>query len=359
MRKLALALAILASAAAMANSKGDKLVQEIDTLPRPPFDQSKYHDRTYRKDYLAKYNAYLHQKNELILQLYETDPANPKTLDLMIERWLHFEVGPDVKDSKTLTRIVNADIDKVLAQKPSEIIRQAGDFARVILDSELDPPANAKGAAEAFRTKIAVETENYIAKYPKSNFSAELLFSESIDMEDGPSKTKLYQRIVDSYPRFRNAAMIKGSLAQAELVGKAIRLAFDDAITGKHIDLANMKGKVVLLDFWATWCSPCISEMPQIKNIYSQFHDKGVEIIGVSLDLAPKDGGLSRLKKFVSDKQIPWPTYYQGGKNAFSERLGVISIPTMFIVDRHGNFRGQIDPTASDFQDQIDKLLVQ
>src|ERR1700677_3781387 len=94
MQKLALALVILASAAAaMANSKGDKLVQEIDSLQRPTFDQSKKDDAAYNKEYREKFIAFLQQKNDLIAELYKTDPENSKTADLMRDRWMQFKPG--------------------------------------------------------------------------------------------------------------------------------------------------------------------------------------------------------------------------------------------------------------------------
>ena len=71
--------------------------------------------------------------------------------------------------------------------------------------------------------------------------------------------------------------------------------------------MKSLKGKVVVIDFWATWCGPCIGELPRMKQLYAEYHDKGVEFIGVSLD-APKDqGGLDKLKNFVAENTVEWP----------------------------------------------------
>jgi thiol-disulfide isomerase/thioredoxin len=93
------------------------------------------------------------------------------------------------------------------------------------------------------------------------------------------------------------------------------------------------------VDFWATWCGPCVGEMPHVKDLYSQYHSKGLEIVGVSLDQPLDKGGLTKLKAFVAKNDIPWAQYYQGNywDSAFSTSWGINSIPCLFIVDKKGN----------------------
>src|SRR5207247_10089242 len=100
--------------------------------------------------------------------------------------------------------------------------------------------------------------------------------------------------------------------------------------------------------FWANWCGPCGAEMPKMKGLYSQYKDSGVEFIGVSLD-SPGDG-LIKLKKFVEDKEIDWPQYYQGNswQSEFSQSWGISGIPTVFVIDAEGKLystegRGKLD----------------
>ena len=116
-------------------------------------------------------------------------------------------------------------------------------------------------------------------------------------------------------------------------VGKPIDLRFT-ALDGRDVDLAKLKGKVVLVDFWATDCGPCVGEMPNIKSAYDQFHTDGFEIIGISLD--EKE---SALRKFIREKELPWPQYFdgQGWNKRFGLQYGIFSIPTMWLVDRRGN----------------------
>ena len=115
-------------------------------------------------------------------------------------------------------------------------------------------------------------------------------------------------------------------------------MEFTDAITGSPVSVKSLKGRVVIIDFWATWCGPCVAEMPKMMQLYAQYHDRGVEFIGVSLDRPEETGGLDRLKEFVKKNGIPWPQYYQGHywQSEFSTSWGINAIPKVFVVDPEG-----------------------
>ena len=128
------------------------------------------------------------------------------------------------------------------------------------------------------------------------------------------------------------------------------KLEFTDAIKGSPVSIEGLKGKVFVIDFWATWCGPCMAEMPKMKKLYAEFKDKGIEFIGVSLDQSKAQGGLDKLKGFVAKHQVEWPQYYQGNfwQSEFSSSWHVNSIPCVFLVDAEGklasvNARGQLE----------------
>jgi thiol-disulfide isomerase/thioredoxin len=116
------------------------------------------------------------------------------------------------------------------------------------------------------------------------------------------------------------------------------------ALDGREVDLTKLRGKIVLIDFWATWCLPCIAEMPELKALYDRYHAKGFEIIGVSLDSAADRG---KLEKFVARQGMAWPQHFDGGgrRNAYAVQYGIKSVPTKILLDRDGRVAASRVPT--------------
>ena len=140
------------------------------------------------------------------------------------------------------------------------------------------------------------------------------------------------------------AKSAKSDKASPPVVGEPVELKFHP-VKGKNVDLADLKGKVVLIDFWATWCGPCVKELPNVVAAYDKLHEKGFEIVGISLD-SDKDA----LTKFIKDHEMPWPQYFdgKGWKNEVSTRFGIDSIPAMWLVGKDGKLvstdvRGQLE----------------
>jgi thiol-disulfide isomerase/thioredoxin len=118
-------------------------------------------------------------------------------------------------------------------------------------------------------------------------------------------------------------------------LGKPVEIRFT-ALDGREVDLAKLMGKVVLVEFWSTTCGPCIAEMPTVKAVYGKLHDRGFEVVAISLD--DKE---TALRRFVKEKELPWPQHFdgKGWENRFAVQYGIYGIPTMWLVDRQGNLR--------------------
>jgi len=126
------------------------------------------------------------------------------------------------------------------------------------------------------------------------------------------------------------------------------------SVDGTKFDLANWRGKVVLVDFWATWCGPCRREVPTVVSAYRKLHDKGFEIVGISLDRSKE-----QMLEFAKDKGMTWPQYFDGRvwDNTVATRFGIEGIPAMWLVDKQGRVR--TTEANDNLEAEITKLLAE
>jgi thiol-disulfide isomerase/thioredoxin len=152
----------------------------------------------------------------------------------------------------------------------------------------------------------------------------------------------------------REAAAAAAKKMRASLVVGAIFPDFNEKdVAGKPMSIANDKGKVVLVDFWATWCGPCRAELPNVLGTYNKYHDKGFEIIGISLDQDQ-----ARLADFTKSMNMTWPQIFdgQGWQNKLAVKYGIESIPATFLLDGEGKIIGR-DLRGEDLPAAVAKAL--
>jgi thiol-disulfide isomerase/thioredoxin len=165
----------------------------------------------------------------------------------------------------------------------------------------------------------------------------------------------MLQEITNSPTQSRLKDEAAQFLRNLEFVGRPLNLQFT-AVDGRSVDLAKFKGKVVLLDFWATWCPPCLAEVPNVKKTYDEFHPKGFEIIGISYN---HEDEKPQLTQFVADHKMEWPQFFEttSAPNRYAVQFGVEFIPTMWLIDKKGVVRDV--RAGEDLSGGVQKLLAE
>lgn len=169
-------------------------------------------------------------------------------------------------------------------------------------------------------------------------------------------------------PEARSVTSLKNRIL---LIGSPAPAVTFERSHGEFKGLESLKGKVVILDFFAHWCGPCIRSFPDMKKLYSDYKDKGLEIVGLTTYYGyyktenqktrdmPKDTEFGKMSDFIKEHELPWPVVY--GERTNFEAYGVTGIPHVAVIDRQGNVKkikiGYSPASFAEFRKEIEHLI--
>jgi thiol-disulfide isomerase/thioredoxin len=236
------------------------------------------------------------------------------------------------------------DPDEQIAKQAETLLKQAS-LVKLDLRGKLyallsdKPDANAPVAVVETVQKLLADPEAGEMQLSMANQAADIL--ERTDHYKAAEQ--VLQLITQRFSTGQDkelAAKAKDTVDSAgkrlALLGKPLEFV-GKTLDGRPFDSTSLRGKVVLIDFWATWCGPCLDELPNIKKAYEEYKDKGFEVVGYNLDDNEED-----LQRFFAVQQLPWATIVSadpkrtGFESPLATACGVQSIPFLVLLDTEG-----------------------
>jgi thiol-disulfide isomerase/thioredoxin len=282
-------------------------------------------DKTYKIELHSKaFDAYLFLKDASGKTLAENDDAAPGTLDSRIVHTMPKAGAYHI----IVTSLRGGTGPFVLTVA---VVDSGADLSR-----RVDSLATASAAE---RKQIVAEVEKHLKqqgdKLAQDEVKLAQRVGEALEATDKPLAAQAYASLgkilagASAATTAREGKLMLGAAKRLNLVGGVMEIK-GTTTEGNAFDLAKLKGKVVLVDFWATWCPPCKAELPNMRKLYEKYHGKGFEVIGVSLDNSEKE-----LTNFLKKEVLPWPSIYKEA-NDIADDYGVFSIPLPILVGRDG-----------------------
>jgi len=260
----------------------------------------------FKEFYLEKGTTIVAGKDSLVTATITGTQAQQENLDY------HAQMDPQQRDyQKIVSRYFKAK-----AAKDSVELKQISVDARPIMD------------------KMEAVLDGFIAAHPDSYVAGDLILSNRMAVIDVVKFEPVYNRLSSRVRSSFSGMKITDKLNKAKqfAIGKTIDFTLPD-VNGTPFTLSSMKGKYVLVDFWASWCVPCRAENPYLLKAYKELKEKNFEIVGVSLD-DKRDNWLAA----VSADKLPWRQVsdVKGFKTDIAVRFGITAIPQNVLIDPSG-----------------------
>jgi thiol-disulfide isomerase/thioredoxin len=260
---------------------------------------------------------------------------------------------------KQLPRAVREAAQKVMSLEKDKTSENYVTASTLVLAAELSmlddlTPAEQKTLVDTVKQRLAVTHP------PQQDYYLALQLASRLEMTPNTAlAADAYSSFAKSFADSGDqeiaglAKVFEAAAVRLNLIGKPIEV-FGQTVAGKPFDWKAYKGKVVLVDFWFTGCPPCRQELPNVKKLYQQYHDRGFDVVGVSVDDSHEE-----LEAFIKDEQISWVNLFDTkgpDQHPLAEHYGVMAFPTVILVGKDGKVLA-FDARGEKLEEWLAKLL--
>ena len=346
---LALTRGFAAEAAKEANllpADAEPAWKEMEKAMRPPGPPPEWGGKPPTEDQKREFYKFLSEQSEIVAnkakEFYTRFPEHAKAEEAK------FKEGQFRQQARQLA--AEAVPPQKLSPEEEAFVKKMNEVGRRAMAKQ-DPSKPLNGRAEVIK-ELEAGLREVMKEFPnRPEPWMELLQAA----EYAPAKEEQLRILTDMVnakgPDEQTIARAKAAIRAIGAVGHPIEMSFT-AADGRKVEVQNMKGKVVLIEFWAAWCAPCLQAMPEVVSLYEKYKSKGFEIVGINMDKEQR-----AMEQVVHQFKMSWPQYLDGKGPAakFALEYNVNTIPAMWLVDKKGILRTM--NAHENLEQQIKELL--
>ena len=200
------------------------------------------------------------------------------------------------------------------------------------------------------------QLSDFAKAFPRSAEAAQAKLQLALSKEledDAQAALAFYDEVARGYPDTEEAAKAAGAIRRLQSVGKTIELT-GTTIEGKTLSLSQLRGRPVVLQYWATWCGPCKQDMVRLRQLKGQYARAGLQVVGINVDPIR-----AQAESFVAEQRLPWPTLYaEGGLDSspLAQQFGVQTLPMMMLIDAQGRVVDD-NVAIAELENQLQSML--
>jgi thiol-disulfide isomerase/thioredoxin len=331
-----------------------QLLQFIDNLTAANVKPSSREEMiAYMRDVAA---VSLQAANKILAQVKPTDSMHERASKMKLESLMMLGRFGDEKAAAEMAKYALTLVDS-----PSKELAKEAQRLVIVSDYQNAISANNVQSAQVVVRKMAT----LLMSDPNDEQTAGLATQLAGALEHMPggevAAADAYRKFGPLLAKSSNEQIQKmgesfaGTMRRLSLPGHPMEIS-GTLLNGQRFDPKTLAGKVVLVEFWATWCGPCVDEIPNVREQYDKYHKDGFEVVGISLDQERET-----LERFVAEQNLPWPILFEepegdGWQHPLATFYGISGIPTVVLIGRDGKVI-TLDARGASLKAQLDALF--